>query len=40
MTALMKDDMELFKQFQDNRDFKRWMSDTVYRLACDQPVLP
>ena len=29
MTALMKDDMELFKQFQDNRDFKRWMSDTV-----------
>ena len=40
MTALMKDDMELFKQFQDNRDFKRWMSDTVYRLACDQAVLP
>ena len=40
MTALMKDDMELFKQFQDNRDFKRWMSDTVYRLACEQAVLP
>ena len=33
MTAVMKDDTELFKQFVDNEGFKRWMSDTVFRLA-------
>jgi type I restriction enzyme R subunit len=30
MTAVMKDDMELFKQFTDNEGFKRWMTDTVF----------
>ena len=29
MTAVMKDDTELFKQFMDNEGFKRWMKDTV-----------
>ena len=29
----MKDDTELFKQFVDNTDFKRWLGDTVFRLA-------
>ncbi len=33
MTAIMKDDTELFKQFADNADFKRWLGDTVFRLA-------
>ena len=33
MTAVMKDDTELFKQFVDNEGFKRWMSDTVFGLA-------
>ena len=33
MTAVMKDDTELFKQFMDNEGFKRWMSDTVFGLA-------
>ena len=33
MTAVMKDDTELFKQFMDNAGFKRWMTDTVFNLT-------
>jgi type I restriction enzyme R subunit len=33
MTAVMKDNTELFKQFMDNAGFKRWMTDTVFRLT-------
>ena len=33
MTALMKDNIELFKQFMDNDGFKRWMTDTVFDLS-------
>lgn len=29
----MKDDTELFQQFVDNADVKRWRSDTVFALA-------
>lgn len=36
MTAYIKDDTELFKPFVDNDSFKRWMADTVFRLAYDQ----
>ena len=36
MTAVMKDDTELFKQFMDNESFKKWMSDTVFGLAYEQ----
>ena len=36
MTALIKDDAELFKQFMDNDSFKRWMTETVFTLACKQ----
>ena len=36
MTALIKDDAELFKQFMDNDSFKRWMTETVFRLASKQ----
>ena len=36
MTAVMKDDTELFKQFVDNEGFRRWMSDTVFELAYEQ----
>ena len=36
MTAVMKDDTELFKQFMDNDSFKRWMSETVFDLAYEQ----
>lgn len=33
MTAVMRDDTELFKQFMDNDGFKRWMTDTVFDLT-------
>ena len=33
MTALLKDDTELFKQFMDNDSFKRWLTDTVFGLT-------
>lgn len=33
MTAVIKDDTELFKQFMDNEGFKRWMTDTVFSLT-------
>lgn len=33
MTSLLKDDTELFKQFSDNADFKRWLTETVFALA-------
>ena len=38
MTSVMKDDAELFKQFMDNDGFKRWMTDTVFALAYEQPL--
>ena len=37
MTSLMKDDTELFRQFMDNAGFKRWLADTVFTLAYEQP---
>jgi type I restriction enzyme R subunit len=33
MTAVLKDDTELFKQFMDNESFRRWMTDTVFHLT-------
>jgi type I restriction enzyme R subunit len=33
MTALIKDDTELFKQFSDNESFKRWLTDTIFGLT-------
>jgi len=33
MTAVLRDDTELFKQFMDNESFKRWMSDMVFGLT-------
>lgn len=35
MTAVLKDDTELFKQFMDNESFKRWLTDTVFGLTYD-----
>ena len=29
----MRDDTQLFKLFADNADFRRWLSDTAFRLA-------
>jgi len=33
MTAVLKDDTELFKQFMDNDSFRRWMTDMVFGLT-------
>jgi type I restriction enzyme R subunit len=33
MVGLLKDDTELFKQYSDNADFKRWLADTVFGLT-------
>ena len=30
MTAVLKDDAELYKQFSDNQDFHRWLTDMVF----------
>jgi type I restriction enzyme R subunit len=30
IVGLMKDDTELFKQYSDNSDFRRWLSDAVF----------
>ncbi len=37
MTAVLRDDTELFKQFVDNPSVKRWMTDTVFGLTYDPP---
>jgi type I restriction enzyme, R subunit len=37
MTAVLKDDTELFKQFMDNESFKHWLTDTVFGLTYDRP---
>ena len=36
MTAVLKDDTELFKQFVDNESFKRWLTDTVFGLTYEK----
>lgn len=31
--SVMADNMELFKQFQDNPSFKKWLSDMVFSMT-------
>ncbi len=33
--SVMADNMELFKQFQDNPSFKKWLSDMVFNMTYD-----
>ena len=33
ITAMFKDDAQLFKQFQDNESFRRWLTDTMFGLT-------
>ena len=33
MMGIMKDDTELFRQFMDNPDFKRWLGGVVFEVA-------
>ncbi len=36
MTAVLKDDTELFKQFSDNENFRRWLTDAVFAVTYDK----
>lgn len=36
--SVMADNMELFKQFQDNPSFKKWLSDMVFNMTYDHNV--
>ena len=38
MTAVLKDDTELFRQFMDDDSFRRWLADTVFALTYERPV--
>jgi type I restriction enzyme R subunit len=40
MTAVLKDDTELFKQFMDNESFKRWLTDTVFAITFEAGARP
>jgi len=33
MTAVLKDDAELYKQFSDNPEFRRWLTDMVFSMT-------
>jgi type I restriction enzyme R subunit len=35
ITAMFKDDAQLFKQFQDNDYFRRWLTDTIFGMTYD-----
>jgi len=36
MTAVLKDDTELFKQFSDNESFRKWLTETVFALTYEE----
>ena len=38
IVGLRKDDPELFKQFSDNPEFKRWLADTIFSATYDRPA--
>jgi type I restriction enzyme R subunit len=38
VTALLKDDTELFKQFSDNPEFRKWLTDTVFGITYRDPA--
>ena len=39
MTAMIKDDNQLFKQFMDNEGFQRWMTDATFKLTAQEANL-
>jgi len=36
MTTILKDDAELYKQFSDNPDFRRWLTDMTFSMTYDE----
>jgi type I restriction enzyme R subunit len=39
IVGLMKDDTELFKQYSDNPEFKRWLADTIFALTYEAQTI-
>ena len=37
MMSVLNDDMQLYKEFADNESFKRWMTESSFRLTYQQP---
>ena len=38
--SIMADNMELFKQYTDNKDFKKWLSDLVFNVTYNKAGQP
>ena len=38
LIGLMKDDTQLFKRFSDDKEFKLWLSDTVFAQTYAAPT--
>ena len=38
--SIMQDNMELFKQFNDNPDFKKWLSDRIFNITYNKEGKP
>jgi type I restriction enzyme R subunit len=36
MTAILKDDTELYARFSDNESFRRWLTDAVFALTYNE----
>ncbi len=36
ITTLFTDDAQLFKHFQDNDSFRRWLTDTVFQMTYEE----
>lgn len=40
IVGLMKDDTELFMQYSDNPEFKRWLADAIFAITYGGPTVP
>jgi type I restriction enzyme, R subunit len=38
MSAILKDDTELFKEYSDNASFKKWLSEAIFAVTYEEPV--
>ena len=38
MTAIVNDNIQSFRHFADDEDFKRWLIDAVFDLTCKEPA--
>lgn len=38
LVELLNDHTELFKQFQDNPSFRKWLSDSIFTVTYEKPA--